>query len=133
MRLRWLGWAGVELTADDATRLVIDPLDDVAAVFAPLGPDAKVARPMVVPPTAGESVAGLVTHLHRDHADAAALTAALAPGAPVLEPVAGGGGKADNLSLAQAEHELAAAGLERRRMEPWESMELGAFRATALP
>jgi L-ascorbate metabolism protein UlaG (beta-lactamase superfamily) len=36
MRLTWLGWAGAELEADGAT-VVIDPLDDAGAVFAPLG------------------------------------------------------------------------------------------------
>ena len=60
-----------------------------------------------------------MTHLHRDHADAEALAAALAPGAPVLEPPAGGGEDFEELALAQAEHELTAAGLERRRLAPW--------------
>src|SRR3954447_7655394 len=132
MEIKWLGWAGVELAARDAT-LVIDPLADAAAVFAPLGPDAIVALPDVVPASGRTAVAGLVTHLHRDHADAAALAAALAPGAPVLEPAAGGGDKVENLSLGQAEHELRESGLERRRFEPWESAELGPFTVTALP
>src|SRR5689334_22147521 len=102
MRLTWLGWAGVELEADGAT-VVIDPLDDAAAVFAPLGERvAGTPAPHVVPAGAGRAVAGLVTHLHRDHADAAALAAALVPGAPVLEPPAGGGGALENLALAQA-------------------------------
>ena len=46
--------------------------------------------------------AGLVTHLHRDHADAGALTKALVAGAPVLEPK-----RAEDLALAQADAELA--------------------------
>src|SRR4051794_19688536 len=132
MEINWLGWAGVELRVGDAT-LVIDPLADAAAVFAPLGPDAIVALPDVVAPQAGSAVAGLVTHLHRDHTDAAALMAALAPGAPVLEPAAGGGDKVENLALAQAEHELAESGLERRRLEPWRTVEVGPFTVTALP
>jgi L-ascorbate metabolism protein UlaG (beta-lactamase superfamily) len=78
-------------------------------------------------------VAGLLTHLHRDHADAAALAAALAPGAPVYEPPAGGGGPLEELSLAQADHELDAAGLERRRVEAWESRTAGPFTLTAMP
>src|SRR3954468_19756116 len=132
MEIKWLGWAGVELAARDAT-LVIDPLADAAAVFAPLGPDAIVALPDVVPPQAGSAVAGLVTHLHRDHTDVAALMAALAPGAPVLEPAAGGGDKVENLALAQAQHELDEAGIERRRFEPWHRAEFGPFPLTALP
>src|SRR5207253_401113 len=83
--------------------------------------------------SAGRAVAGLVTHLHRDHADAGALAAALVSGAPVLEPPAGGGEGLEELALAQAEHELAAAGLTRRRVEPWESVTAGPFTLTALP
>lgn len=133
MRLTWLGWAGVELEADGAA-VVIDPLDDAGAVFAPLGDRAAgTPLPHVVAPTATDAVAGLVTHLHRDHADAAALAAALAPGALVLEPPAGVGDAVDGLALAQADHELGRAGLERRRVAPWESVVVAGFTLTALP
>jgi L-ascorbate metabolism protein UlaG (beta-lactamase superfamily) len=133
MRLTWLGWAGAELEADGAT-VVIDPLDDAGAVFAPLGERAAgTPLPEVIPPSAGRAVAGLLTHLHRDHADAGALASALAPGAPVLEPPAGGGEGLEELGLAQAEHELGAAGLDRRRVAPWESAAAGPFTLTALP
>ena len=133
MRLTWLGWAGAELEAGGAT-VVVDPLDDPGAVFSPLGEQAAgTPLPQVVAPRAGGAVAGLVTHLHRDHADARALAAALAPGAHVLEPPAGGGGDLENLALAQADHELAAAGLPRRRVAPWESVTAGPFTLTALP
>lgn len=40
MRLTWLGWAGVELEANGAT-VVVDPLQDAGAVFAPLGERAQ--------------------------------------------------------------------------------------------
>ena len=133
MRLTWLGWAGVELEAGGAT-VVVDPLQDAAAVFAPLGERAAgTPLPRIVPPSAGGAVAGLLTHLHRDHADAKALTAALASGATVLEPLAGGGDAQEELALAQAEHELAAAGLDRRRVAAWESVSTGPFTLTALP
>jgi L-ascorbate metabolism protein UlaG (beta-lactamase superfamily) len=132
MRLTWLGWAGVELAVGDDT-LVIDPLEDAGAVFGYLEPDREWTQPEVVAPTTGTALAGLVTHLHRDHADAAALTTALAPGAPVFEPEAGGGDRVENLALAQAEHELAESGVERRRFAPWESTEVGPFTVTALP
>lgn len=133
MRLTWLGWAGAELEADGAT-VVVDPLDDPGAVFAPLGERAAgTPLPRVVPPSAGRAVAGLVTHLHRDHADASALAAALAPGAPLLEPPAGGGDALEELGLAQAEHELTAARLDRRRLALWESATAGPFTLTALP
>jgi L-ascorbate metabolism protein UlaG (beta-lactamase superfamily) len=133
MRLTWLGWAGAELEAGGAT-VVIDPLDDPGAVFAPLGERSAGTRlPEVVPPTPGRAAAGLVTHLHRDHADGPALAAALAPGAPLLEPPAGGGDDFEELSLAQADHELGAAGLARKRVAAWESVAAGPFTLTALP
>ena len=133
MRLRWLGWAGAEIESGGAT-VVVDPLADAGAVFSPLGEQvAATPLPPVVPASAGVAVAGLVTHLHRDHADARALGSALRPGAPVLEPPAGGGDALEELALAQAEHELAAAGLERRRIAPWESVTAGPFTLTALP
>jgi len=133
MRLTYLGWAGAELEADGAT-VVIDPLQDASAVVAPLnGTAASMPLPRIVAPTPGRAVAGLVTHLHRDHADAGALASALAPGAPVLEPAAGGGDALEELALAQAEHELTAAGVDRRRFAPWESTSAGPFMLTALP
>jgi L-ascorbate metabolism protein UlaG (beta-lactamase superfamily) len=133
MRLTWLGWAGAELESANAT-VVVDPLEDAGAVFAPLGDQtAGTPVPQVVPPSAGKAVAGLITHLHRDHADASALAAALAPGAPVLEPPASDGDALEELALAQAEQELAAAGLARTRVAPWESTTAGPFTLTALP
>ena len=132
MRLRWLGWAGVELEAGDAT-VVLDPLADAAAVFAPLGERvAAVPLPHVVAAGAGRAVAGLVTHLHRDHADAAALAAALAPGAPVLGPPARRGGPRGD--RARAGRARAGGGRpDPRRLGPWESATAGPFTLTALP
>ncbi|HUZ28969.1 MAG TPA: MBL fold metallo-hydrolase [Solirubrobacteraceae bacterium] len=132
MRLTWLGWAGVEVEVGGAT-VVVDPLQDAGAVFAHLDERTAVRPPHVVPSSPGRAVAGLVTHLHRDHADAKALAAALAPGAPVLEPPAGDGDALEELALAQAERELAAAGLDRRRLAAWESLTAGQFTLTALP
>jgi L-ascorbate metabolism protein UlaG (beta-lactamase superfamily) len=93
MKVRWLGWAGVELEAEGSA-LVIDPLADPGATFVALGErTSEVELPTVVEPEArGTSLAGLVTHLHRDHADAGALADALGPGAAVHEPLWPGGG-----------------------------------------
>ena len=132
MRVRWLGWAGVEIEADGST-VVIDPLADPAATFAALGDEADRAElPAVVAPRAG-AVAGLVTHLHRDHADAEALAAALAAGAAVHEPGWPGGADVENLALAQANAELERTGLKRRPCSAWERFEAGPFGLTALP
>jgi L-ascorbate metabolism protein UlaG (beta-lactamase superfamily) len=133
MKLRWLGWAGVELEADGVS-LVIDPLEDPAATFAALGERGReVELPEVVEPEPSGAVAGLVTHLHRDHADAGALAAALAPDAAVHEPEWPGGGDAENVALAQADAELERAGLDRRRLATWERAEAGPFTIAALP
>jgi L-ascorbate metabolism protein UlaG (beta-lactamase superfamily) len=134
MRVRWLGWAGVEIEAEGAT-VVIDPLADPGATFAALGERAKeVELPAVVPPEAqGGAVAGLVSHLHRDHTDAGALAAALADGATVHEPAWPGGADFENLALAQANAELEQAGLRRTAVEVWESVQVGPFTLTALP
>jgi Predicted Zn-dependent hydrolases of the beta-lactamase fold len=134
MRVRWLGWAGVEIETDGAA-VVIDPLADPSATFAALGDRAEAVQlPAVVAPEArGSAVAGLVSHLHRDHTDAGALADALADDATVHEPVWPGGSNFENLALAQANAELEQAGLRRRAMEVWESVEIGPFVLTALP
>jgi L-ascorbate metabolism protein UlaG (beta-lactamase superfamily) len=134
MRVRWLGWAGVEVEADGAT-VLIDPLADPGGVFAALGDRARDTKlPAVVAPEArGSAVAGLVSHLHRDHADAGALAAALSENAAVHEPTWPGGEDVENLALAQANRELNRAGLSRRATQVWERVEAGPFALTALP
>src|SRR5688500_9040146 len=122
MKVSWLGWAGVEVEADGAA-LVIDPLTDAAATFAPLEKPVDSAKlPTVTAPATSTAVAGLVSHLHRDHADAAALAAALGPSAPVFEPAWPGGSDLENLGLAQANAELDREKLERRPVEPWQRL-----------
>jgi L-ascorbate metabolism protein UlaG (beta-lactamase superfamily) len=135
MRVRWLGWAGVELEANGET-LVIDPLADPGATFAALGEDVlrRVELPAVVAPDSSQTaVAGLVSHLHRDHTDADALVKALSTDAAVHEPVWPGGEEAENLALAQANAELERSALERRAVATWVQAEVGPFTITALP
>ncbi len=134
MEVRWLGWAGAEIEADGA-RVVIDPLADPGATFAALGEAARdTVLPTVVGPAApGAAVAAMVSHLHRDHTDAGALTTTLAGEAAVHEPAWPGGADIENLALAQANAELDQAGLRRRAVEPWERIDAGPFTLTALP
>lgn len=134
MQVRWLGWAGVEIEADGGV-VVVDPLADAGATFAALGEGARrVKLPSLVPPQArGSAVAGLVSHLHRDHADAGALAAALAPEASVHEPAWPGGADVENLGLVQANLELGGSNLRRRSVEPWERVDVGPFALIALP
>ena len=90
--------------------MVIDPLADPLAVFAWLGERAHaVPLPEVVAPQSG-AIAGLLTHLHRDHADAGALAA----GATLYEPLDYGGQGVERLALLHADQELAAAELARQ-------------------
>jgi L-ascorbate metabolism protein UlaG (beta-lactamase superfamily) len=134
MKVRWLGWAGVEVESEGAA-VVIDPLADPSATFAALGEEARRAQlpAVVAPATNGGAVAGLVTHLHRDHTDAGALAAALAPDAPVHEPPWPGGSDRENLALAQANAELERTGLRRVEVAPWQRLRVGPFYLTALP
>ena len=128
MDARLLGWAGIELRAGDFT-LVIDPLRDPAALWAFLGKRANGVRlPEVVAAEPGASVA-LVTHLHRDHADAGAL----AGHARVLGPDSYGGSDLEEAGLAQARHELAQAGVEIEPLAAWDVREIDGWTITALP
>jgi L-ascorbate metabolism protein UlaG (beta-lactamase superfamily) len=129
MNVRWLGWAGVELEHGGAT-VVIDPLADAAGVFAALGGGADEVELPEVAPAEGLAVAGLLSHLHRDHADARALARSIEPDAPVLHPAPAEKG---SLALAQAEHELGEAGIGRRAVATWESVSIGPFEVTSLP
>lgn len=132
MRIRWLGWAGVEIE-EQGERVVVDPLAEPAAVFSWVGEqEPALPLPDVVAPRGG-AVAGLVTHLHRDHADADALAAALSADAPLYEPLGYGGGGTEQLATLQADRELGAAGLDRRPVAPWTTVTAGPFTLTALP
>jgi L-ascorbate metabolism protein UlaG (beta-lactamase superfamily) len=132
MRIRWLGWAGVEVEAE-GERIVVDPLQDAGAVFAWMAEKAAaIPRPEVVAARDG-ALAGLLTHLHRDHADARALAAALSPGAAVYEPEGYNGSSREELAIAQADQELTRAGLPRHPTPAWTSCAIGPFTATALP
>ena len=134
MRLTWLGWAGAELEAGGAT-VVVDPLAGRGRGVRADSASRRRRRRCreVVPPGAGQG-RGRAGHPPPPRPRRRrALAAALAPGAPVLEPLAGGGDALEELALAQAEHELAAAGLDRRRVAPWESVTAGPFTLTALP
>lgn len=134
MQVRWLGWAGIEVQSDGA-RLLVDPLADAGAVFAGLAPGAKdVELPAIVASDSDHhAIAALLTHLHRDHADAVALAQALHEDATIYEPPGLGGAGQENLGLAQADAELARTGLRRQTLAPWESAQAGPFTVTALP
>ncbi|MEU5694346.1 MBL fold metallo-hydrolase [Actinosynnema sp. NPDC020468] len=126
MRTRRLGWAGLEIEAG-GERLVIDHVRNLSPVF----PGWKAGEGLVAP--SGPVTAALLTHLHRDHADVAALAGVLAPGAPVLRPAPGHGDDEDNVTTLPAERELTRHRMATEVVDAWCTREVGPFRVTAIP
>ncbi|KUF13267.1 MBL fold metallo-hydrolase [Streptomyces silvensis] len=126
MRVRRLGWAGLEIEADGRL-LLIDYVRDLSPLFTGWKSDKGLAAP------SGKATAALVTHLHRDHTDASALAETLMPGAPVLRPAPGHGDDIDNVTTLLAERELAEHHLSAEVVEIWSTRDIGPFHVTALP
>lgn len=128
MKIRRLGWAGVEIE-HGGEFLVIDLLEEKA----PLGDALLLEQPL--PPTSrpGEIDLALVSHLHGDHTDPGALRRALRQGAPVFRPVAGRGPFAHEPGALRMEQALRSHGLRTEQVEEWETRSAGAFRVTAVP
>lgn len=128
MEVRRLAWAGLEVNAAGQTA-VIDLVEDFSRLHGGNHP-AEEIPPSPVPATA---VAGLLTHLHSDHADVDALGRALAPTAVVLRPERSFGSKAEVALIEGPESELETSGLTTRIVKAWETVEIGPFSFTALP
>ncbi|MDQ0791399.1 MBL fold metallo-hydrolase [Streptomyces sp. B3I8] len=75
LRLRRLGWAGVEILLG-GTRLLIDPLENVGPLEPALGKPKRPLPPVETPGgvEAPEGTHVLLTHLHPDHYDRELLT-----------------------------------------------------------
>lgn len=129
MRVRRLGWAGIELEADGATA-VIDLLEHVGALARFTG---EPREPLPPPSAPGAVSLALVTHLHSDHADPAALARALSPGAVVLRPTPADGEGLETIGMSVAEQGFAELRLPTRVVEPWETVHVGPFEVTAVP
>lgn len=128
MKVRRLGWAGLEVEVAGET-LLIDLFED----NSPLEPFIGAARD-ALPAPAGETAAGaLVTHLHSDHCDPPALQRALGDGAPVLRPAPSDGEGLEVLGCAAAESAFTESGLRQVQISAWETRELGPFTVTAVP
>ena len=65
MRIRRLGWAGLELEASGALA-VIDLFQNVGSLAGFVG---EAHGPLLPPSAAGTVSVALATHLHADHAD----------------------------------------------------------------
>jgi L-ascorbate metabolism protein UlaG (beta-lactamase superfamily) len=120
MRVKRLGWAGLELESDGSTVVI-----DLAAEAEPWR--SMLPEDALVPARAG-AAAALCTHLHSDHADPAAVEKVLKADGVVLRPVPG-----DGRWTTQAELGFAARPLTTQVMREWETVTVGPFKITAVP
>jgi L-ascorbate metabolism protein UlaG (beta-lactamase superfamily) len=128
VELRRLAWAGLEVRASGGTA-VIDLVEDFTRLHGSTPPSSEL------PPAPREQSAdvALLTHLHGDHADIAAVRRALQPGGGVIRPEAAFGGPAETALVEGPEADLATSGLPTRVIAAWETVEVGPFSITALP
>jgi L-ascorbate metabolism protein UlaG (beta-lactamase superfamily) len=129
MNITRLGWAGLELEESGASA-VVDLLQDPGIMVDFVG-EPRTALPG--PSRPGAAILALVTHLHADHADPDAIAAALAPGGVLLRPATDDGEYLEVAATKGAEKRLAELGVVQQIVAPWETVEVGPFRATAIP
>jgi L-ascorbate metabolism protein UlaG (beta-lactamase superfamily) len=129
MKITRLGWAGLELEAA-GTLAVIDLLQNTDGMRQFMG---EVHTELPAPSRSGAAALALVTHLHEDHADAEAIAAALAPGGVLLRPAPDAGAFLEVAAQQGAERRLVELGVHQRIVREWETVEVGPFRATAVP
>ncbi len=129
MDIRRLGWAGVELTTSSGERAVIDVWTNGASMRQFVG-DALTELPA---PAAGSARLALVTHLHDDHCDPDAIAAALAGDGVLLRPAPDTGELLEIAATLPAERRLVELGIRQRFVREWETVQVGAFAATAIP
>lgn len=126
MEIRRLAWAGLEVNAGGETA-VVDFVEDFSWMHE--DPPAGEIPPS---PAAGTALAGLLTHLHWDHADVDALDRALGPAGVVLRPEKSFGSAAEVALIDKPESALEQSRLSARVVRPWETVEVGPFSFTAL-
>lgn len=124
MKLRYLGWSGVEIEHDGQT-LLIDYIENGTAIFS----DRQFAQPS----KPGKAIAALVTHLHGDHADPAVLKKALAKDAPVFRPEPTPGNAEIQSWTKPVEDAFHQLRLPTHIMVPWTECQVGPFRIIAVP
>lgn len=127
MRIRRLGWDGLEVTAGGES-LVIDYVYDSSGFLR-----ANWRGGHAVRADGKQALAALVTHLHEDHTDVAAIQSAVGPEGLVLRPGAFEGSAAEVVFTAKQEADLAASRLDVRTASPWQQFEIGPFTVTAAP
>jgi L-ascorbate metabolism protein UlaG (beta-lactamase superfamily) len=125
--IRRLGWAGAEIEYG-GVKLGIDVLEDLS----PMAP--FIGEPQTgLPPAEGPLAAALLTHLHGDHTDPAAISRALATDGRVLRPRRAEGTGLEAIATLPAEEGLAGLEADREELGEWQSVEIGPFTVTAVP
>lgn len=128
MKIRRLGWDGLQVTDRGGRSLVIDYVRDSSTLLHEHWTGGSSVRL-----SDGKAVAALVTHLHEDHADVAAIESAVGSSGLVLRPEPFEGSAAERVFTAKQEADLAASSLAVRTVRPWQHLELGPFTVTAVP
>jgi L-ascorbate metabolism protein UlaG (beta-lactamase superfamily) len=126
MRVRRLGWAGIEITAQEGSSLVVDYVHGWWLLPATLNASAYAAP---VQP----AVAALVTHLHDDHTDVSAIQTSVGPSGLVLRPPPTIATAEEAPLTCGAEAALAASGLKVATVVEWERVQIGPFAVTPVP
>jgi L-ascorbate metabolism protein UlaG (beta-lactamase superfamily) len=125
MLIRRLGWAGIELTVGGSS-LVIDYITDFALLTASQPTGAYV-------PVRQHALAALVTHLHEDHTDVAAIESAVGLNGLVLRPPPMPGIAGGTPFTEPAEARLASTSLAVREVTEWEGTDIAPFVVTPVP
>lgn len=129
MKVRRLGWAGIEVESQGES-VVVDHVMGWKSIEAYVGPPRT---PLLPPQRPGEALAAFVTHLHTDHTDADAISETLAAGSPLYRPPTMEGEILETGGVAMAESELAGKDFDQVLLQDWETVEAGPFTATAVP
>lgn len=126
MKIRRLGWAGIEITAQDGTSVVVDYVRDTWLLPASQHPDQYAAATQ-------PAAAALVTHLHDDHTDVGAIQSAVGPNGLLLRPAPFDASAEEAVLVEKPEAALADSVLNVRVVAEWERVEVGPFGITAVP
>jgi len=128
MRLRRLGWSGIEIECEGET-LLIDYIKDTSH----LPVISSESEPFPSSSNQGFTSVALLTHLHTDHADPGALALTLRNGAPIFRPVTATGNEADLALTQYAEKEFDKYTLSTEIVGEWEERTVGPFRIFSAP
>ena len=128
LRMRRLGWAGVEIEFEGEI-LLIDYIKDTT-LYEPL---QKPDEPFPSSSRPGCASVALLTHLHADHADPDALTVALRKGAPIFRPVRATGIDGDLVLTNYAENKFTEKNIYTEIIGDWDERIVGPFRMHTAP